>query len=162
MSKEEAVDQDQLRALCAEASELIKRHPGAVRRVSIGAGTYHVDVELEPLPAGTALVSNGAPGAEAAAAGPDGAAAPDTRHAVVALLVGTFYRSPEPGAAPFVEVGDVVEAGQDVAIIEAMKVMNRIQSDVAGRVVEILVEDGEMVEFEQRLIVIEPTGGSEG
>jgi acetyl-CoA carboxylase biotin carboxyl carrier protein len=81
---------------------------------------------------------------------------PDDRHAVVAVLVGTFYRSPEPGAAAFVEVGDVVEEGQDIAIIEAMKVMNRIQADRAGRVAEILVQDGEMVEFEQRLIILEP------
>jgi acetyl-CoA carboxylase biotin carboxyl carrier protein len=159
-SDDMSVDQDQLRALCAEASELIKRHPGAVRRVSIGAGTYHVDVELEPLPAGTSVVAT-AP-ALATPAGDEATSGADTRHAVVALLVGTFYRSPEPGAAAFVDVGDVVEAGQDVAIIEAMKVMNRIQSDVAGRIVEILVEDGEMVEFEQRLIVIEPTDGSEG
>ena len=81
---------------------------------------------------------------------------------MLALLVGTFYRAPEPGAAPFVEVGDIVEAGQDVAIIEAMKMMNRVQTDRAGRVVEILVEDGETVEFEQPLIVIEPADDSEG
>ncbi|MGZ4756655.1 MAG: acetyl-CoA carboxylase biotin carboxyl carrier protein, partial [Acidimicrobiia bacterium] len=60
------------------------------------------------------------------------------------------------------EVGDIVEANQDVAIIEAMKMMNRVQTDRAGRVAEILVENGEMVEFEQRLIVIEPVEEAEG
>ncbi len=78
------------------------------------------------------------------------------------MLVGTFYRQGEPGAPPFVEVGDVVEEGQDVAIIEAMKVMNHIQADRAGRVAEILVENGEMVEFEQRLIILEPLDSVEG
>ena len=63
---------------------------------------------------------------------------------------------PQPGAKPFVEVGDVVDVGQTVAIVEAMKLMNHVEADVGGRVAEILVEDGELVEFEQALIVLEP------
>jgi len=84
-------------------------------------------------------------------------AEPDTRHAVVAPLVGTFYRSSQPGAKPFVEVGDVVDAGQTVAIVEAMKIMNQVSTDQAGRVVEIQVQDGEWVEFQQVLMYLEPT-----
>jgi acetyl-CoA carboxylase biotin carboxyl carrier protein len=71
-------------------------------------------------------------------------------------MVGTFYRAPAPDAANFVEVGDVVRVGQTVCIIEAMKLMNAIESEVAGRVVEILVENGEPIEFNQPLMRIEP------
>lgn len=76
-------------------------------------------------------------------------------HRVTAPTVGTFYRSPEPGAAPFVEVGDVVKAGQQVAILEAMKLMLPVESDVDGLVVEICRQDGESVEYGQPLLVLE-------
>ncbi|MGH3855657.1 MAG: acetyl-CoA carboxylase biotin carboxyl carrier protein [Pseudonocardiaceae bacterium] len=78
-------------------------------------------------------------------------------HAVRAPLVGTFYRAPEPGSAPFVEVGDVVTRGQQLGIIEAMKLMNAIESDLDGRVVELPVADGSSVEFDQPLALIDPT-----
>jgi len=71
-------------------------------------------------------------------------------------MVGTFYRAPSPEAAPFVEAGTKVEVGQVVCIIEAMKLMNEIKSEVKGKVVEILAEDGEPVEFGQALFIIEP------
>jgi acetyl-CoA carboxylase biotin carboxyl carrier protein len=71
-------------------------------------------------------------------------------------MVGTFYRSPSPEAPPFVEVGDTVKAGQTVCIIEAMKLMNELESEVSGRVVRFLVENGEPVEFGQPLIELEP------
>ncbi len=71
-------------------------------------------------------------------------------------LVGTFYRAPAPGAEPFVKEGDLVEAGQVVAIVEAMKVMNEIEADRRGRVLKILVEDGEPVEYGQDLILLSP------
>jgi acetyl-CoA carboxylase biotin carboxyl carrier protein len=153
------LDQEQLHTLCEEANSLIKKLTGPVARVSIRAGDYQVDVEWDkPWKKGSFVAAAPAGAGEAVAVEPTD----DDRPAVLALLVGTFYRAPEPGAAPFVEVGDIVEAGQDVAIIEAMKMMNRVQTDRAGRVAEILVEDGEMVEFEQRLIVIEPADDSEG
>jgi acetyl-CoA carboxylase biotin carboxyl carrier protein len=75
---------------------------------------------------------------------------------VTAPLVGTYYRSPEPGAKPFVEVGDLVEAEQEIGIIEAMKIMNRIVADTGGRVAELVVNDGDMVEFGQTLMLLEP------
>jgi acetyl-CoA carboxylase biotin carboxyl carrier protein len=92
-----------------------------------------------------------------ATAGEDGPAAEgDGRHPIVAPLVGTFYRAPQPGAKPFVEEGDVVDEGQTVAIVEAMKLMNQVKADRGGRVAEIVAKDGEWVEFEQVLIYLEP------
>ena len=72
-------------------------------------------------------------------------------------MVGTFYRAPSPEAAPFVEIGQEIEVGQVICIIEAMKLMNEIKSEVKGKIVDILVENGEPVEFGQNLFLIEPT-----
>lgn len=76
--------------------------------------------------------------------------------AIKAPLVGTFYRAPSPDAPPYVKEGDVVEKGQVVCIIEAMKIMNEIESDVRGKVVKVLVENGKPVEYGQPLFLIEP------
>ncbi len=76
-------------------------------------------------------------------------------HVIKSPLVGTFYRAPSPGAPPFVEVGDIVSPGQVLCIIEALKVMNEIESDVRGRVEKILVENGETVEYGQPLFLID-------
>ena len=72
-------------------------------------------------------------------------------------MVGTFYHSPSPGAEPYVKEKDMVSPGQIVCIIEAMKIMNPIESDVKGEIVEILVENAQPVEFHQRLFLIRPT-----
>lgn len=82
-------------------------------------------------------------------------AAETSGHAVLSPMVGTFYRSPSPDAKPFVEVGQTVKIGDALCIVEAMKMMNRIESDKAGVVKEILVNDGEPVEFDQKLFIIE-------
>ncbi len=76
--------------------------------------------------------------------------------AIRAPLVGTFYRAPSPDAPPYVKEGDIIEKGQVVCIIEAMKIMNEIESDVRGRVVKVLVENGKPVEYGQPLFLIEP------
>ena len=76
--------------------------------------------------------------------------------AVTSPMVGTFYRSPAPDADPFVEVGDVIEVGQTVCIIEAMKLMNEIEAETKGRVVMLLVENAQPVEFGQKLFLVEP------
>jgi acetyl-CoA carboxylase biotin carboxyl carrier protein len=84
------------------------------------------------------------------------AAAPASRgHQVTAPMVGTFYSGPAPGAKPFVEIGTEVKPGDTLCVIEAMKMMNQIESEVAGRVVSILVENGNPVEFGQALFIIE-------
>jgi len=76
-------------------------------------------------------------------------------HVIKSPLVGTFYRAPAPGAPPFVEEGDIVSPGQVLCIIEALKVMNEIESDVRGKVVKILVENGQPVEYGQPLFLID-------
>ena len=70
---------------------------------------------------------------------------------ITAPLVGTFYESPKPGEPPFINIGDVIEVGQSLCIIEAMKIFNAIESDYSGEIVEVLVQDGEPVEFGQPL-----------
>lgn len=75
---------------------------------------------------------------------------------IASPMVGTFYRAPSPESDPFVEIGQVVEVGQVVCIIEAMKLMNEIKSEVRGKVTEVLVDNAEPVEFGQPLFVVEP------
>jgi len=93
--------------------------------------------------------------APAAAAPTEAPAAEVSGHQVRSPMVGTFYRSPSPEAKAFVEVGQTVKVGDALCIVEAMKMMNRIEADKAGVVKAILVNDGEAVEFDQPLIVIE-------
>jgi acetyl-CoA carboxylase biotin carboxyl carrier protein len=93
-----------------------------------------------------------------AAAGGAPAPAPKPRaneHVVTAPMVGTFYAAASPGAKPFVEIGDEVKVGQVLCIIEAMKMMNQIESDKAGRITSITAQNGEPVEFGQPLFTIE-------
>jgi acetyl-CoA carboxylase biotin carboxyl carrier protein len=85
----------------------------------------------------------------------DGGAASASEHIVTAPMVGTYYASPSPGAKSFVEMGDAVEVGQVLCIIEAMKMMNQIESERAGRLKAVLVKNGEPVEFDQPLFIIE-------
>ncbi|GAA5069189.1 acetyl-CoA carboxylase biotin carboxyl carrier protein [Thermocatellispora tengchongensis] len=89
--------------------------------------------------------------------GPDGGDAAVAH--IGAPTVGVFYRAPEPGAEPFVAVGDTVAAGQQVGIVEAMKLMIPVQAERAGRVVEVLVEDATQVEYGEPLIAYVPVGG---
>ncbi|EMI7297665.1 acetyl-CoA carboxylase biotin carboxyl carrier protein [Vibrio parahaemolyticus] len=95
-----------------------------------------------------------APVADAPAAEAPAAAVP-AGHQVLSPMVGTFYRSPSPDAKSFVEVGQKVNAGDTLCIVEAMKMMNQIEADKSGVVTAILVEDGQPVEFDQPLVVIE-------
>ena len=97
------------------------------------------------------------PPCAAAAAAKPAAEEPGSRAAVIkSPMVGTFYRAPAPDAPPFVEVGQEVDAGQVRCISEAMKLMNEIKAEVAGRLVEILVDNGDPVEFGQPLFSLEP------
>jgi acetyl-CoA carboxylase biotin carboxyl carrier protein len=95
--------------------------------------------------------------AEAASPAPVPAPEPDaTMHVMTSPMVGTFYRSPDPTAAPFVDIGDPVKKGQTLCIVEAMKLMNEIESDLDGTVTEIFAENGKPVEFGQKLFAIKP------
>jgi acetyl-CoA carboxylase biotin carboxyl carrier protein len=110
---------------------------------------YHAPVAYAPPPA--AAPAAAAPGAAAAPAVPR----PSPDQTVTAPMVGTFYAAPAPGAKSFVEIGSEVKPGDVLCIIEAMKMMNQIESDKAGKVVSILAKNGDPVEFGQPLFVIE-------
>src|SRR5215470_3160504 len=103
-----------------------------------------------------------APSAPGAAAPPEAAAAEapvpkpkPNEHVITAPMVGTFYASPSPGAKPFVEIGDEIKVGQVLCIIEAMKMMNQIEADRAGRLASVMARNGDPVEFGQPLFVVE-------
>jgi acetyl-CoA carboxylase biotin carboxyl carrier protein len=98
-----------------------------------------------PLPVAAPLP---APGTPAAASEEEGL------HIVKSPIVGTFYEAPSPGAPPFIKVGDHVSAGQVLCIVEAMKLMNEIESDVAGEVAKVLVSNGQPVEYGQPLFAV--------
>jgi acetyl-CoA carboxylase biotin carboxyl carrier protein len=83
-------------------------------------------------------------------------AAPEQLHIVKSPIVGTFYEAPSPGAPPFVKPGDMVEVGQVLCIVEAMKLLNEIESDVAGEVVKKLASNGQPIEYGQELFTIRP------
>jgi acetyl-CoA carboxylase biotin carboxyl carrier protein len=100
-----------------------------------------------PAPVAAAPVAEAAPAAAAPAV--------SAGHKVLSPMVGTFYRSPSPDSKAFIEVGQSVKAGDTLCIVEAMKMMNQIEADKSGVVTAILVEDGQPVEFDQPLVVIE-------
>jgi acetyl-CoA carboxylase biotin carboxyl carrier protein len=133
----------------------IKEGEEAVRisRMPTGGFVTHMQAPIMQAPAAIA-----APVAAPAAAGA-APAAPAARHAnehvVAAPMVGTFYASASPGAKPFVEIGSEIKEGQVLCIIEAMKMMNQIESDKAGKVTAIMATNGDPVEFGQPLFVIE-------
>lgn len=132
-----------------EESVRISRNTGPVSNYYSGGPANAAPAVAYAAPAAVA-----APVAAAAPAAPPKPAV-DMRHIVRSPLVGTFYRSPSPGAKPFVEVGQTVKAGQTLCIIEAMKMLNQIESDKAGVVVEVLVDNELAVEFDQPLFAIE-------
>ncbi len=91
---------------------------------------------------------------QAAAPAPEEAAEAMAGHVIKSPMVGTFYRSPSPSASVFVDIGQTVKAGDVLCIVEAMKMMNQIEADVAGKIGAILVENGQPVEFDQPLFTI--------
>src|SRR6056300_159641 len=129
----------------------IEIHEGE-ESVRISRGSTAV---VAPMAAPVAAAPMAAP-APAAAPVAAPAAEPEVQgHAVRSPMVGTFYSAPSPEASAFVKEGDTVSAGQTLCIIEAMKILNQIESDKAGKVTKILVENGQPVEFDQPLFVIE-------
>lgn len=109
-----------------------------------------------PAPALTVVAPAAQAAAPAATAAPAPAAEPEIKgHIVKSPMVGTFYRAPSPGAKPFVEVGQQVKEGDPICIVEAMKILNEIEADKSGVITQILVENGQAVEYGQPLFVIE-------
>ncbi len=174
-------DRELIQSVWAEARDLIKRLEGStVQRFAVAAGDYKIEIERGSPPAasGASAAPPGGAGAAmpagpvATGAGPGMSIAPgarmasgvftigdleaDNRVPVLAPLVGTYYGAAQPGAKPFVEVGASVEPGQTVCIVEAMKMMNEVAAGEGGKVAEIVVENGEWVEFEQVLMYLEP------
>jgi len=136
--------------VCRNVERLIARARQTPRRVIVRAGDVAVEMEW---PEGQVLVP-GAPSAKAEPAGDDDG------YRLCAQIIGTFYRSPEPGAKPFVSEGDAVRTGQQVAILEAMKMMTPVHADRAGRVEKILAVDGEAVEFGAPLMILSALGSA--
>ena len=108
-------------------------------------------------PAAAAPVSHiVAPPASPAPPAAEPAPPPENLHMVRSPIVGTYYESPSPGSPPFVKPGDMVEAGQVICIVEAMKLMNEIEADAAGEIVKVLVANGAPIEYGQELFAIRP------
>jgi acetyl-CoA carboxylase biotin carboxyl carrier protein len=121
--------------------------------LAVQQGDFRVEVKREK--GGYAVPSHPAPHHPGPAAAP---AKKDEEEegilAITAPMVGTFYRTPSPDSAPYVEIGDKVEPGKTVCIIEAMKLFNEIESEIKGEVTKILVENGQAVEYGQKLFLI--------
>ncbi|HEX4109924.1 MAG TPA: acetyl-CoA carboxylase biotin carboxyl carrier protein [Solirubrobacteraceae bacterium] len=169
-------DRDLIESVWAEARDLIKRLEGSsVQRLAVAAGDTKIEIErgapapVFAAPADAPPPPSGpvAPSAVSGMSIPPGARMAsgvfsvgdmeaDNRIPVLAPLVGTFYSASQPGKPPFAAVGDTVEAGQTVCIVEAMKLMNEVAAGDGGKVVEVACKDGEWVEFEQVLMYLEP------
>jgi acetyl-CoA carboxylase biotin carboxyl carrier protein len=154
---EEGVDYGELTQTVRDLVEIMRT--GEIEKLELARGDLHIVLSKPSSnPAPTASV---APNPSDPIATPSGeASAPDDGvdyHLITSPMVGTFYEAPSPGASPFVNPGDPVEVGQTVAIIEAMKIMNEIVADRPGTVDEVLVENGEAVEYGHPLIRIRPS-----
>jgi len=128
-------------------------------RISRAASPQEHVISTSPAAAAPVAAAQAAHAAPIAAAGPVPGAQPEgdaSQVLVKSPIVGTFYETPSPGAAPFVKVGDSVEPGQVLCIIESMKLMNEIEAEVAGTVTAKLVENGKPVEYGEPLFSIQP------
>lgn len=130
----------------------VQEEEGTVRISRAAPAVAPAAIQYAAAPVAPVAAPAAAPAAVAPAEAP---VAEISGHQVRSPMVGTFYRSPSPEAKAFVEVGQTVKVGDALCIVEAMKMMNRIEADKAGVVKAILVNDGEAVEFDQPLIVIE-------
>jgi acetyl-CoA carboxylase biotin carboxyl carrier protein len=117
--------------------------------VSAPHPAVQVPVALAPAVSGAPLETSAHPAAPAAPP-------PEELHMVKSPIVGTYYESPSPGSPPFVKPGDSVEVGQVLCIVEAMKLMNEIEADVAGEIVKSLMKNGQPIEYNQELFAIRP------
>jgi len=126
---------------------------------SVRISRYASSVAAAPAPVAAPAPAAPAPVAAAAPAAPVPAAEPEEEgHAVTAPMVGTYYSAPTPGSPPFVQVGDRINEGDTLCIVEAMKMMNQIEADVSGTIKSIRVQNGDPVEYGQILFVIDQRG----
>ena len=132
-----------------EGEESVRISRNGAAQAAAPAPVYHQASYPPPAPAPAPAPAPGAPAAGAAEGGSS-----TEGHQVRSPMVGTFYRSPSPTSAPFVEIGSSVKAGDAICIVEAMKMMNQIEADKSGTVSAILVDNGEPVEFDQPLVSI--------
>jgi acetyl-CoA carboxylase biotin carboxyl carrier protein len=142
-----------------ELLEIMHEHDLDALKVKVGDKIFELvrrEGGISVLPMAGAGAAMPAPQPTAAATGTGAPAAPSNAKKVTAPLVGVFYRSPSPDAEPFVKVGDRVEVGQVLCILEAMKLFNEITSDYAGVVTRIIPENGELVSLGQEMFWIEP------
>ncbi|WP_019122821.1 acetyl-CoA carboxylase biotin carboxyl carrier protein [Brevibacillus massiliensis] len=130
----------------------------AVPMVQSGIAAAPPAPAAPPIQVAAATVVESAPAAAAVHEQAKTAAAEDESayHKIVSPMVGTFYRSPEPGAPAYVQAGDKVTASTVVCIVEAMKLFNEIEAEVTGEIVKVLVEDGQLVEYGQPLFLVKP------
>jgi acetyl-CoA carboxylase biotin carboxyl carrier protein len=159
ISRADPDEQSQPAALLAAFDHVLRTAPTPPCRVLVQWGELTLEVSWPAGPTTTAAATGTAAAAPSASVGdrpPEPGRVAEERTTITAPLVGVFFRCPEPGAPAFVDVGDVVELGQEVAIIEAMKLMNVITAEKQGRIVDVLVADGAPVEYGQALFVIEP------
>jgi len=139
----------------SNVSELEITEPeGKIRIVKASVAAAPAQAQPQPQPA-AAQQPSGPQFVQASAAVAEAAAEPPAVIAVKSPMVGTFYRSAAPGAKAFVEVGDLVKVGDTVCIIEAMKILNEIESEVSGTVSRVLCENGQAVEYGQALFVVD-------
>ena len=106
---------------------------------------------------GTPIISGSSNNAPMAAPVEEKKAEAENLHEIKSPIVGTFYRAPAPDADPYIQIGDTVAVGSVLCIVEAMKLMNEIESDMGGKVVKILVENGKPVEYNQPLFLVQPS-----
>ena len=139
----------------SNVSELEITEPeGKIRIVKASVAAAPVQSQPQPQPV-AAQQPSGPQVVQASAAVAEAAAEPPAVIAVKSPMVGTFYRSAAPGAKAFVEVGDLIKVGDTVCIIEAMKILNEIESEVSGTVSRVLCENGQAVEYGQALFVVD-------
>jgi acetyl-CoA carboxylase biotin carboxyl carrier protein len=134
--------------ICRSIADVVRVGSNHPKRVRVSLGAASIEVEWE---------EGHAPQGERPAAAPPVEETVEGYHEC-APLVGTFYLAPSPGAPPFVRPGDRVEVGQQLGIVEAMKLMNPLEATRAGTVVEVLVADGTAVEYGQPLVLLDPEG----
>lgn len=152
-----------LEAVCRNVAELARTAPNPPSRIRMEEGQTRVEVEWpDPVRVEAARVPQADTAVSVREPGAPAGEPADTLAYVRSPMVGTFYHAGAPGSPPFVQVGDVVQEGQQVGVLEVMKMMSSVTADSSGRVVEVLAANAQRVEFDQPLIALEPAAAADG